>query len=450
MSQIKMDWEALASVDKLLDLVRATNSNKEKIALLESHKDMKYLSQVLYYTLNPQLKYSLTKKTLDGLKQSDGDIYDGNPFELCEILAVSNINKKLKQMVKDYICSIPQDCQGIVTGMLLKKQGISVDVKTVNKIFPNLIDTWDVALAEPIKKVKSFKKNEWISVSLKMNGIRSVYCSHSKEFKSRQGFVQESYPHLIKEIEVLLASMKEKRPEIDWDNYVLDGELIHKNRDFAITDEENFRLTSSIVASVDTDKSNIEYVLFDHMPYSEFKDGESKLTFKQRLEILKLIQTTIDELGLEWLRIVPHLYEGVYSKDVIDQQLNRIIELELEGAMVNRDETYKCKRSKDILKVKSFLHADVFVIGAYEGEGQLEGTLGGLIFDYKGNPVKTGSGFSLEQRNEIWNNMDNYCGKIITVKYKAESHNKDDDKVSCQFPIFVCFRFDKNEPSYEI
>lgn len=73
-------------------------------------------------------------------------------------------------------------------------------------------------------------------------------------------------------------------------------------------------------------------------------------------------------------------------------------------------------------------------------------TLGTILCEYKGNIVKVGSGFTDEQRNYYWNNSDEIVDKIITVKYKEETKNKD-GSYSLQFPVFQTVRFDKAEPN---
>ena len=39
-----------------------------------------------------------------------------------------------------------------------------------------------------------------------------------------------------------------------------------------------------------------------------------------------------------------------------------------EGLMINLNGKYECKRTKQLLKVKTFNSADVLVVGVYEGE----------------------------------------------------------------------------------
>ena len=90
---------------------------------------------------------------------------------------------------------------------------------------------------------------------------------------------------------------------------------------------------------------------------------------------------------------------------------------------------------------------DLRVIGFKEGKRDNIGKLGSLIVDYKGYEVGVGSGLSAYYREEIWNNKDEYIGRIIEVRYFEESNNEKGGK-SLRFPSFRCFRDDKDEESY--
>lgn len=115
--------------------------------------------------------------------------------------------------------------------------------------------------------------------------------------------------------------------------------------------------------------------------------------------------------------------------------------------MLNKDTVWKNKRNNGILKVKSFKTCDVFCTGVVEGDGKYKGTLGLIKCDYKGNELGVGTGFTDEQRHYFWQHADEIIGKICEVKYKGETQNKQGG-LSVQFPVFVCVRNDKSEPSY--
>ena len=87
----------------------------------------------------------------------------------------------------------------------------------------------------------------------------------------------------------------------------------------------------------------------------------------------------------------------------------------------------------------------------FEGTGELSGTLGGVIIDYKGNDVKVGSGFTLEERNTYWANPNKIIGKVVDVQYFEETNNQNDNNISLRFPTIKSIRLDKTpeDISYE-
>ena len=108
--------------------------------------------------------------------------------------------------------------------------------------------------------------------------------------------------------------------------------------------------------------------------------------------------------------------------------------------------SYQKKRTSDILKVKKMNTVDLFVTSIFEGKGKYKGTLGGVMIEYKGQPVGVGSGFSDNQRKIIWAHPDNIIGKLIEVQYFEESKDKNGNP-SLRFPVFKTIRLDKNEES---
>ena len=146
---------------------------------------------------------------------------------------------------------------------------------------------------------------------------------------------------------------------------------------------------------------------------------------------------------------VPILYQGKYDKDIVKQELDKQIELEHEGIMVNlADAAYEGKRTKNILKVKAMQDCDLKIIGFEEGTGKNKGTLGAIIVDYKGFEVKVGSGFTNQDRDYFWANQKELLGRVITVQYFEETTNKKDNSLSLRFPVYLELRELGKEVSY--
>lgn len=432
----------MKNVAEIIKKLQNTSGTNDKIAILKSNIDNELLKKVLYYTYNSLMVYKITKESL--MKTKPGTLRHDNIFDLLDELERSNICTSLRESAVAFVQSQDEDIQWLLQGMLLKDLDIQLGEITINKAFPKLIPSWRIQQAHPFDKVKKFKPNEWYCLALKLNGIRSTY--YIDGFKSRQNQPMEGYSHVIGDLQVLCEHHEEQLS-----NWVFDGELIHKNRDYKIEDNENFRLTCSIVNSHATEKPDIEFVIFDMLPTSEFNTGTSTHKYKQRLARLKRIQKSIDTLGLVNIRIAPVFYEGYgVDEEVINRYLDGVSKANLEGLMLLRDEPYKCIRNTGILKLKRFYYNDVKIIGYTEGKDKLEGMLGSFVVDYKGFPCGVGSGFNpdIELRQLYWGQRDDLIGRVITVKCKGESKNKKGE-LSMQFPTFQELREEGKEVSYE-
>jgi len=114
-----------------------------------------------------------------------------------------------------------------------------------------------------------------------------------------------------------------------------------------------------------------------------------------------------------------------------------------EGLMLRADEPYKGKRSKDLLKYKSFFDDEYEVIDTemgpfryvLDGKEHEETMLSCVTIEHKKHKVRVGSGFSIEQRQEFYKNPKKILGKVITVQYFEETKNQDGG-ISLRFPTF--------------
>lgn len=322
--------------------------------------------------------------------------------------------------------------KNFVKGMITKSIKLGADAKLVNKCIPELIPTFDVMLGTPIDKVK-LKGNEWISISRKLNGTRCAFIGD--KCMTRQGKEYKGLDHIIRDLHSL--GLK---------NCFVDGELLYKNEE-NLSDSEAFQKGTGIAMSKDNDKSSLKLVIFDVFPLEEFWNGNSKESYYKRKQMLLEIKEDIELFDeVKNVEVVQMCYEGV-DHSQIWKWLDYAEENDWEGIILNLDTQYECKRTKNLIKVKKFFSADLKCIGIEEGAGRNKGTLGALICDYKGNNVNVGTGFSDKDRKQIWQHPEDIIGKIISVKYKEETKNKNGG-ISIQFPVFESVRFDKNDPSY--
>lgn len=424
------------NVIKIFKQLQDTRSLNDKKLIIYKNKNDELFKKFLVFLLDSNITTGISTKKWDKIEVSSTWESDVNEFDkLLDYITKNNSGRDDDIiMCKAWCKNQPEEIQEFAKQIITKKFRLGCDKKVVNSVIPRLIPSWDVQQAFPMSDANIPKKNEWFALSQKLNGNNAGY--YKGKLISRQGKAFSGLDHIIEDIQ--------KIP--DYDNFFFNGELIRKNID-NLSDNDNFQLGTGIINSDDSDKSCIQFVIYEMIPVEEFEKGESKYKYKDRKQkYLIPLSETISEKELDSLKVVPFVYEGT-DISVIEPLLNEANEKGWEGLMLNKNTVWKNKRNNGILKVKSFKHADILCTGVVEGDGKYKGTLGLIKCDYKGYELGVGSGFTDSQRNFFWNNPDEIVGKIVQIKYKGETQNKNGG-ISVQFPIFEIVRTDKTEPSY--
>ncbi len=208
----------------------------------------------------------------------------------------------------------------------------------------------------------------------------------------------------------------------------LDGELIVGN----VYDKDVFQKTTSGVMS-EKGEPRFTFYVFDYFTNNE-------VDYSKRLERL-LERKLYGKDGIVTLH-----QELCTSKEQVDKLLQRELELGGEGLILRSPiGKYKYGRSTPkqqlSIKVKFFEQDEFEVIGFTErmhnanqakiNELGLQersshkdnlipmNTLGSLILKYGDDSFQMGTGFTDEQRQEIWDNRDKYLGKLTSVRYMS-------------------------------
>ena len=230
----------------------------------------------------------------------------------------------------------------------------------------------------------------------------------------------------------------------------LDGELIVGN----VYDKDVFQKTTSGVMSEKGEPTFTFYV------FDDFTNNE--VDYSKRLERLL-------ERNLYGKDGIVTLHQELYtSKEQVDKLLQRELELGGEGLILRSPiGKYKYGRStpKEQLSVKlKFFCQDEFEVlgftermhnanqakinelGLQERSSHKDNlipmnTLGSLILKYGDDSFQMGTGFTDEQRQEIWDNRDKYLGKLASVRYMSVGL-----KERPRIPSFIGWR-DKDDMS---
>lgn len=228
----------------------------------------------------------------------------------------------------------------------------------------------------------------------KLDGIR---CIVTKEgMFSRNGKEILSAPHIRKSLEDIFKN----DPEL-----ILDGEL------YADKYANDFNKIVSLVKKTkptqeDLKQSelNIEYHIYD-MPSSDNY-------FADRYFDLQILE---DSFAGTRCKVVPTLI--LNSEQEVQQAYFKYVQEGYEGQMLRTNELYENKRSKSLMKHKSFQDQEFTILGIYEGEGNKTGTVGYMTFEIEGKPFKSNVKCTREEGAQIWNKKEELIGKSATVKY---------------------------------
>lgn len=427
----------MEEVIKIFEQIKSTSSITSKKSIINSYRNNELFLKVLKFLIDPSCITGISKKKIDKVVKCEGKIVE-DFSELIDYLSENNTGcDRDIATAQIFLTNVPGDHILFYKDLITKSYRLGCNAKLINSVIPGLIPVWNVHLGSSCEKLR-LKDGEWFSLSQKLNGCRASYYHDS--LISRQGKRFNGMGHIVCEIHQL-------EKELNNMNLFLDGELIRKNVDH-VSDNENFRIGTGIINSDAAVKGEIKFVIFDMFDANEIRFGESSEKYSVRRARLNDLRRILFEKHFENLEVVEMVYEGT-DQSVIMHFLDKAIKEDWEGLMLNKDATYKCKRTTDLIKIKKFYSMDLPVIDVVEGDGRLRGTLGALIVRYKNNTVNVGSGFNDEQRRALWEKRSELIGRIVEVKYKEITKDKKNGLESLQFPIFTQVREIGKSISYD-
>ncbi|WP_244980335.1 hypothetical protein [Bacillus wiedmannii] len=439
----------ILQVAEVIKQVSGTSSKKGKEEIISLHKEDALFGDVLNFIFNPYIKTNIAKKKFSKVVESE-TIY---PVYTTIHMFMDNLKKSTGKnediaYAQWYISHQPQEVRWLLEAMTMKDLKIGATASTINKAFGySFIPTFELMLAEKYietKKIKGVPKiyEHWkrylekrVIATPKLDGNRDaifVYKDGRVVLYSREGHIFEG----CVEIEEAFSNFPK--------GFVYDGELLATNEE-GLNSKLLFKKTSKIIKKKGV-KTGLEFHAFDLIPIEEFEKGGWSVSCEKRKEALKKV---VEEQNHQLVKYVEPIYVGVFDKEKIDALAEDAKQNEEEGIMVQLAESpYQCKRTFDILKVKSFESADIRCSDIYGGKsGKNIGRLGGLICDFKGHPVRIGGGFSDELRDAIWADPSMVIGKIVEIQY-FEEFEDEEGNLDLRFSGFKTIRDDKTEPSY--
>lgn len=414
-----------------LEQLRNYTGNTQ-IAMLSSFKS-DLLRQVLEYTYDTHRKYKIEEgkydkvpaKALEYDFRIDLTVDGWNQFVniLDELASIKSAKDEHVVMVKEFIQKFKQEY--FLKMVLFKDLRINMNIKKFQKVWSNFLVEPQVQLAQKFEG-KSFAQNRY---SRKLDGLRCYYLDGVPISRTNKPHKAAPFEHITEQI----------KSHLDYDNYVLDGEIIYLNPDGT----EDFAKAISLARSDDRtpECDNLYFCVFDMIQKDKFLNKQPDVIFNDAYVRLKAHYGITSET-ISWYHTTDK--NILILKQVGDDELPQLqtarTENNWEGLMVrNGLAPYEYKRTSNLLKMKNMQDTEVKLIEMIPGTGKYENVLGAFMADYNGFQLKIGSGFSDEQRAEYWNNRDKYIGKYVKVKYFEKTVNQQGGE-SLRFPIFLCFR----------
>ena len=415
---------------KELQGISSTNLKKE---FIKSNKTDILFRDTLFFLLNPYIVTNISKAKINKkVKPFKTSRQLENLWDMYKFLENECTGKdKDIFILQSFLetCKYKDEVKELIT----KSMRLGVQAKLVNSALgEEFIPQFSPMLGESYFKNEKKVKGSFI-LTTKLDGSRILVIKENGKVKcfSRQGQLIEG-----------LVDIEAELDKIEEDNFVLDGELIAEG-DFE--DSADMYKETMKRSRIKGNKVGLKIMAYDFIKdVKDFHKGIDETPCHTRKYNLKKLIMKYKFSHIEYLQ---ELYIGTDTKEIATQ-LRIAQDKNEEGIMLNlANAPYECKRSKNLLKVKVMQTCDIKIIGFEEGEGALKGTLGALITNYKANDVKVGSGYSLEEREYLWEHRYELIGKIVEVQYFEETTNKDGG-ISLRFPVFKRMRYDKDEESY--
>lgn len=421
-------------MESIFTELAATSSRLEKEAILKKHHANETLKRVLFLALDPYTQFYIRKIPvyIPNFTERFSMPLSGALENLDKIINRDVTGNAAIQHLKDILESVLADDAKVIERIIEKDLKCGVSEATVNKIWPDLIPTYPVMLASGFDEKIMNKMSYPAYVQLKLDGMRfnAIVQNGKVDFRSRNGKNIDLLGNLEQEFLALAGELP----------VVFDGELIVREKSGVIMNRQkgNGILNKAVKGTISSSEAaQVEAVIWDLILLQHFKQGEFKLPYEHRFQILESLEmpwrvSLIENIEVASEDEAHHIFEEYFNKG--------------EEGIILKDITkgWEDKRVKHQVKFKGELECDLLCVDWQEGTGKNVGKLGALVLESSDKLVKVnvGSGFTDEQRDKY--TKKNTVGKVVAVKYNAKIQDKKTGEFSLFLPVFIELREDKD------
>ena len=236
----------------------------------------------------------------------------------------------------------------------------------------------------------------------KLDGIRCLVSDGGMQ--SRNGKPLLSSPH-IREV---LQPVFDQFPDV-----ILDGEL------YSAELKDSFEEIVSLARKTKPKPEDIEKSaqMIEYHVYDVILPDNPEATYAERMAFIE--QHIKDKFPM--IEVVPTV--AVNSTEEVEQKLGEYLEAGYEGQMLrDQDAPYEHKRSKSLIKHKTFADGEFEIVEVVEGKGNYAGMAKSLTIQLPdGSTQSCGMRGQMDYLKELLENKDDYVGSQVTVIYQNKT-----------------------------
>ncbi|MFA7287377.1 MAG: hypothetical protein WC055_00710 [Melioribacteraceae bacterium] len=422
----------------IIKLLEQTSSTNAKLEILREHKDNEELRVFFYLALSPEEIFYIKKIPKyfneDNLSLSWGmnSLYSLSSREYTGDMGINYLCRILS-------CIIPENAN-LIERIIRKDPDCGVDYKTVNKIWPNLIKVFPVALCE--RNNEKTRKNISFPafIQTKMDGLRVcvIVENGNVSFRSRNGKLIDLKGCLEKEF-ISMAGVG---------NFMFDGEAIcYRDGELLPRKESNGLINKSIKGTIALEEAElIHIVLWDMIPLDDFWNEKCTAPYNYRLSELEdrigLINSIWDH-PLKFCKIELINTQVINSWNEAEVIFQEYLSEGLEGCIVKeKSSIWDNKRLKNHIKLKAEKSADLLCVGV-EPHSKNPDMIGSLILQTSCGKLECGCGSGLTDKDRL-KPKEYFIDKVVEVKYNEIIEKENSNIKSLFLPIYKTVRLDKS------
>ena len=402
-----------------------------KLDLLKSMADDKDLRLAFEAAYNPYLNYWVSTFPEPMAKKQNPSVT--LPEAIAFIKTIRSRSNETLEQLTDMAARMTQSDETALRLILARDLRCGVQIKTINKVWDNLIPIYPVMLCKNADD-KTKKHIDFPAyVQTKMDGMR-VNIVVQESFVDV--FSRSGKPLLTHGVFNHLTDLV-----VDHGSFVIDGELLFDFGELHNRQTGNGLGNKAVRQTISPEEAAGMYVAaWDLIPFAHFQDGRYDTPYATRFGQLVEMTQRVERVNVVTTAVMND-WEG------IDRLFNEMLSIGEEGVIVkNKHAPWGNTRSKDMLKLKAEKEVELRIVGYLPGKGKFEGMVGSFIMrtDDGGLEVNV-SGMSDDLRKNATENFDNYFDKVATVRYNAYITSKGKEKAALFLPRLVTIREDKDE-----